>query len=376
MMGLLGYFMRSMSDTLRKAAPRTVSVADTAVSADDGGDALAEQVDGLLGDIEEVLSVPPPPMTGWSAIPPARPSIDDLALLAEQLEQEREEPDLLDAPASCRAHAGGCDEAPARFDAPSIDDAPSISIASTDADLDDEPTRDWDVNEPSAAARTPAPVPSYPEAPVPPPARSAAFLSEPDYLAYLDDPELEEARDSMPSLVDTIDDTPGTLRPSAVSLPRAHPGRRQARVPLGYAIGAIAAVASAVVAYRLGPHSGASEEPVARHVAVATQRAESPGLAAHAVDAVPQASAALPEKQRLLVTVTPSNAYLSLRAVEDPEGKKTAGPWPKAFDLDPGEYELVAFRAGHMPLVRRITIRPGVRPGALDLRLSVDDIYD
>lgn len=351
-----------MSDTLPKAASHT------SASRDDAGDGLAEQVDDLLGGIEEVLSVPPPPMTGWSSIPPAKPSVDHLAALAEQLEREREEaaePDLIDSFARSEAFEQARS---ASRDPLAIDDAPSISVALTEADFDDEePTQDWGGQEEA---------PSLVEAPVPPPVRSAAFLSEPDYLAYVDDPELAAPamRDEMPSLVDTIDDTPGTLRPSAVSLPRARPARRGPRVPVGYAIGAMAAVTAAVVAYRVGPHSQTTAT-AGRHVASLVQPAESPTLSAHVVK-TPKDEAALPDEQRLLITVTPSNAYLSLRAIDDVEGKKTAGPWPKAFDLEPGEYEVVAFRAGHKPLVRRITIRSGIRPGALDLRLRVDDIYD
>ncbi len=402
-----------MSEKLRKAV-----FPASAPEANPRGDELEEQVEGLLGDIEEVLSVPPPPLTGWSSIPPERRDEDPLAELAAELAAAREESPR-DALAASRRHGQPAPSAsvivPAAPAAPNIAlpmveepstvDSPNISVTSVTFDAndgwDEEPTHDWGAPPPGSASsaspeRAAPPDGSHAAPPVPPPPRSAAFLTTPDYLVAerpaerltplpltpdyrvsapgLD--ELDDVRAEMPSLVDTIDDTPGTLRPSAVSLPAARPPRRRSRVPRSLWLGAAAAVAAAVVAYRTGPYAAGDQAEAARHVAAVTTPADGPRLTVRDRDGAHDLAAEPGDTQRLLVTVMPSNAFLSLRPIDEREGKRSAGPWPKAFDLVPGEYELVAFRNGFKPLLRRVTVRPGVRPAALELRLVSEDIYE
>jgi hypothetical protein len=183
----------------------------------------------------------------------------------------------------------------------------------------------------------------------------------------------------MPSLIETMEDATSTLRPSAVSLPPYRPAEKRRRVPAALWLGAAASVAAAVVAYRLGPYSEArpnSGAPATR-VAATLERAEATPLhAAPVAKKTDDAKQDVTSPQRLMVTVVPSHAYLSIRTPGEREGKRTGGPWPKAFDLEPGEYEVVAHRRGLKPVVRRIHIRAGVRPPALELHLQVDDIYE
>lgn len=301
----------------------------------DLADDLDDDVGDVLGEIEEVLSTRPPPMTGWSSIPPAKASVDDLAEIAALLESEQEATptDALEA----FAHAD---------DPISVDETPNIEVASIDMDASDfgydEPTHDW----------TKMPMP-------------------PDSFRSVD-----VEREEMSSLVDEADFKSETLRPSAVSLSPYRPPPKR-RVPTGLALGAVVAVAAAIVSYRLGPHSQPAESAgfVAsqRFVAAQTERAPQPQLRAETAQATDGERA---ETRRLMVKVTPEHAYLSIRTLEEREGKRSTGPWPRMFDLAPGTYELVAFRAGHQSIVRRVTIEPDVDPPAIELRLRVDDIYE
>lgn len=178
---------------------------------------------------------------------------------------------------------------------------------------------------------------------------------------------LEETRElgRRESIAPELDETP---RPAAVciSTPPEAPARR--RLPLPLALVALISVAAAFVSYRLGPHSHATAPPAP--VAAAAAPEHTP-LEAAALDSTLDFGAPL-RTERLLVTVSPPDAHLAIRAMDEPQGERFAGPWPRAFDLAPGVYELVAFRDGRS-VVSGLEIEPGVAPPPLALRVPTTD---
>jgi hypothetical protein len=305
---------------------------------------LVEQVDDLLEGIH-----------GSIEVPEAEPSVEALSEIVEALRASNAEP------------PGGDDPL-----------VPVISAELVDLDDCDEPTRQW-VREPTpqaAAASRAKPKPRL----IP-----AAPPSAKGFPLFVDE-----------SLVDSYDDqpeTPATLRPSSVSLDAAageSEGRRPARrapkrrVPRALLAGAGAAVVAAALAYGLGPRSGAPPQQAAMRAAAPVHsladdpryavppRADRPRDEAAATDSAADATT----PQRVVVEVWPPTAYLSIRLLTEPEGKHTAGPWPRAFELVPGEYELVAFRAGFKTSLRRVVVKPELAPQALNITLVADDIYE
>ena len=136
-------------------------------------------------------------------------------------------------------------------------------------------------------------------------------------------------------------------------------------------VGAAAAVLAAVIAYGVGPYSvervTAAPGGVAWHEPMHRSEPERPAPATrHAVSS---------STHRVTFSINPSNAYLSLRRTDEPEERRSGGPWPRTLDLEPGEYELVVFRAGYRAVVRRLTVSDS-SPSAMDIVLRTEDIYE
>lgn len=270
----------------------------------------AEVVDDALDDIERVLSSPPPPVE------------DHLAALAAQLSEEKRQERL-------SMHGA-------------LADVPSVTVDDDWASEDEAPTTEW---------RKGSSVP-------PPPASLQAVL---EYI--------EQTRAQR----DRLHDDDVTPRPAAVTIapvaPSAEAPRRQLSPWLAAA--AMIALAAVIVSYRLGPP--AASAPSLAHAAKPT-----PALPAdRALPATDNGAAVVDygapvQTQRLLVSVEPAEARLSVRGMDEAQGEPYAGPWPRAFDLAPGVYELVAFRRGQS-IVSRVEIDPGVDPPPLALRIPVAD---
>jgi hypothetical protein len=293
---------------------------------------LVEQVDDLLTNIHGSIVPPPDPNL-------PEPTPETLADIVEALKQQ--DPEDLDT------------------------SAPHVLADFIDDDVD-EPTRQWVRTADGLVAAAPAKAVKIPKAP--PSARGFPLFADEVFDGYDDHPN-----------------TPATLRPSSVSLQAARKvvapqrsffgGRKP---PIALAFGAVAAIVAAVAAYELGPRSSQPAETARRHTAP-IEAAASDALRARAPVAEAPAPAAAPAPagaQRVIIEVTPSSAYLSVRLLSEVEGKHSAGPWPRAFELEPGEYELVAFRAGYKTTTRRVVIKPELAPQSINLSLIADDIYE
>jgi hypothetical protein len=188
---------------------------------------------------------------------------------------------------------------------------------------------------------------------VPPEAHSLRAL-----LRYIDE------RSDRESIAPEVDMTP---RPAAVSISSASEPPPRRRFPLPLAVVALISVGAAIVSYRLGPHSGASPPASTAAVEPPADHAAEPASLVSTVD-----YGAPVQTQRLMVSVSPADAHLAIRAVDEPQGERYTGPWPRAFDLAPGVYELVAFRHGQS-VVSSIDIEPGVAPPPLALRIPATE---
>ena len=281
---------------------------------DTGKTDVDEVVGDVLQDIERALS-PAPPRAVEPSIPAPPDSEDHLGALAAQLmaEQNEERRRLQTVPPFVATVA--------------LDDAW--------ANEDDALTTEW---------RRETPVPPAPES-----SRTLYVEEEGRELTHRDTVSLED------------DVTP---RPAAVSVSRLEaPGRRP--IPLPLVAVALISIGAAIVSYRLGPHSAAAVGP--------SRIATGDPVAAVPVAAAPPATTEYGkpvQTQRLLVTLTPADARLAVRAMGEPEGEPSAGPWPRAYDLAPAVYELVAFHDG-LSVVSRLEVEPGLDPPPLTLHLPV-----
>lgn len=284
--------------------------------------AATSEVDELVGDvlqdIERALS-PAPPRMAEPSIPAPRDSEDHLGALAAQLVEEREEE---------------------RRSLPAMR-PPVVSVALDDAWASDDeaPTTEW---------RRDGSAPPSPE--------SMRAL-----LRYIEAGRELSERETVPPIDEDV-----TPRPAAVSI-STHPAPPRRRFPLSLAVVAMISIGAAIVSYRLGPHSAAGELPPPARAAAAESLALEPLVP---VESSPIDYGPPVQTQRLLVSLAPSDARLSIRGMHEPQGEPYAGPWPRAFDLAPGVYELVAFRR-RQSIVSRVEIEPGVDPPPLALRIPV-----
>ena len=101
--------------------------------------------------------------------------------------------------------------------------------------------------------------------------------------------------------------------------------------------------------------------------------------ASAAPSAAPSASASADvelAEVTLILDVSPRNAYVMFAQKGVPGDKRFAGPWPRHLKLEPGEYQLVIFRAGFKTVQRIMKLEPDQDTSALRVQLKADDIYN
>jgi len=85
-------------------------------------------------------------------------------------------------------------------------------------------------------------------------------------------------------------------------------------------------------------------------------------------------------KVSLRIELTPPSASVVVRKLGSSERQKLKGPWPRSVELEPGDYEVTAYRYGYLPASQNARFK-GSAEATVELELKPaptdpDDIYD